>query len=307
MYKIAAYLTVYQDLGSAQSCINALKQQTYLIESIYIIDNSPKSLIVTDYSQKIIVDYHTENIGIATKWAIEKNYDFLWTFDQDSEPASDALEKLIENYDKLKQQDTKIGIITPLVIDFQSDRELEGAIFYKYKFLPVSSFENNNPRKFYQKEFYQCDIVITSGSLVNLKAAKNVEFPNEGLFIDAVYWDYCMNFINKNYQIVVVTIAFLKHNFGNFKKNQNIGINKIPIYTYSALRYYYICRNHTFIESYLSKKTNYFHMTILYKLHSLAKKIYKILIYETEYKLLKIWACIRGTCDGFMGNLGKTW
>ncbi|GFE68439.1 glycosyltransferase family 2 protein [Chroococcus sp. FPU101] len=314
MYKIAAYITAYQDLEAVKKCLISLRNQTYNINKIFVIDNSPEMLkFDLLLEQDVILEHHPENIGIAagikiaSKWAIEENYDFLWTFDQDSEPISDTLEKLLENYERLIQQGLSIGIVAPLVIDSQSNQELEGAIFHKYKFFPASNFENINPRKFYKKDFYECDIVITSGSLVNLDAAKNVDFPNEELFIDAVDWAYCMNFREKQYHVVVVTTALLKHNFGKFQSTQNIGVTKIPIYAYSTLRYYYTSRNHTFIENHLAKKSNSFHLSILYRLRTLIQKSIKIMLYEPDYKLLKIWACFKGTYDGFLGKLGKNW
>ena len=132
--------------------------------------------------------------------------------------------------------------------------------------------------------------------------------PNEGLFIDAVDWDYCMKFRAKGYSIVVCTDAILKHNFGSYKsKPDNNKLVTNPIYCYSALRYYYMCRNHTYIETRLSKQNNYLHISIIYRIYSLIKKIAKVILYEQEQKILKVWACIRGTCDGFIGKLGKTW
>lgn len=226
MYKVIAYITVYQDLVAVEKCLSCLNQQTYPIEKIFILDNSPISLNSPLFkSEKIIIDTHPENIGIAEgliigiDCAIKNGYDFLWTFDQDSEPSSDTLEILLSYYEKLNNNESPIGIIAPLSIDIQSNQELEGAMFAQYKFVPASIYQNRNLREFYHKEFYECDIVITSGSLVNLEAAKNVELPNKDLFIDAVDWDYCMKFRNKGYSVIVVTQAIMNHNFGNYKQD----------------------------------------------------------------------------------------
>jgi rhamnosyltransferase len=312
-YKVAAYITSYNDLKAVERCIIAIKQQTYLVEDIYIIDNSKDQLRLSFLeTDRIIVDTRPDNIGIASgiavgiKWAINQNYDLLWTFDQDSEPLPDALEKLVGCYQELIQNNKPVGIIAPLSIDVDSDTELLGAIFDKYRFIGADSFFK--PREFYAKKSYECDIVITSGSLVSLQAAKNVDFPNEGLFIDAVDWDYCMKFREKGYSVVVVTDAVMKHNFGTYLKNRSISkYSSVPMYTYSPLRYYYMCRNHTFIEGYLAKSSGHYFSSVSYRVKLLVKKIAKILAYESDQKLLKTWACLRGTCDGFIGQLGKTW
>jgi rhamnosyltransferase len=314
MERIIAYITAYQDLEAIKKCINCLQAQTYPIEKILIIDNSPEKLeSLYKEQENIIVQHHPSNIGIsggltiALQWSIDNQYDFLWTFDQDSEPSSDTLEKLLFWYQKLDSAKNSIGMIAPLSIDIQSQQELEGAIWGKYNFVPASVYKNRDLRGFYQKEFYECDIVITSGSLVNLKVARNVELPDRGLFIDSVDWDYCMKFRKENYRIIVTTQAIMYHNFGNYVKDHLIGNNQIPIYSYSALRYFYTCRNHTFIESRLAIKDKKLAYSIIFRVKSLIKKIIKIILYENEEKSLKIWACIKGTFDGFIGRLGKTW
>ena len=315
MYKIAAYITLYKDVDATEKCLSCLSKQTYPIEKIFIVDNSPEQITSSSVnSEKIIVDFHPENIGIAEglnigiNWAIKNQYDFLWTFDQDSEPLSTTLEILMDYYEKLKNQEPPIGIIAPLSIDIKSNQELEGAIFSTYKFVPRSKYKNSNPRAFYHQESYECDIVITSGALINLEAAKNVELPNKDLFIDSVDWDYCMKFKDKGYRIIVITQALMHHNFGDFIKNRFKSNSKLtPVYSYSAMRHYYISRNHTFMETRFSQKSNSLHLSILYRIKSLIKTIGKIILYDSDQKLLKLWACCKGTFDGFIGRLGKTW
>jgi len=316
MYKIAAYITAYKDTDAVDKCIQLLNKQSYPIDKIFVIDNSPTQLKLSFLNQEnVIIQFHPENIGIAKginialRWAFQEEYDFLWTFDQDSEPEPDALEQLLLYFDKLSKPNFLIGIIAPLVIDAKSGQELEGAIFCNYKFLPASSLESLSPRNFFHRDFYQCDIVITSGSLVNLHAAKNIPFINESLFIDSVDWDYCMKFREQGYHVVVAVKSVLKHNFGAFKDfiSPNQDQVKTPVYTYTPLRYYYTCRNHTYIESRLAWKSGYILRCIIFRVVSFTKKSIKIILYEYHYKPLKIWACFRGTLDGFLGQLGKTW
>ncbi len=313
-YNVAAYITAFQDYEALNKCILCLKNQTHPIEKILIVDNSPKQLNSSALDDEgIVYQYYPNNIGIsggleiAIKWSIKNNYDFLWTFDQDSEPSCDNLEKLLLYYDNLNSDDNSIGIIAPLSIDIQSQQELEGAFWGKYQFVRASIYKNRDLRGFYQKDFYDCDIVITSGSLVNLKVAEKVKLPNRDLFIDSVDWDYCMNFREKGFRVVVVTQAVMYHNFGNYLKDHQAGNSQIPIYNYSALRYFYTCRNHTFIESRLAYQDKHLWLSIAFRFKALLKKIIKIILYEDDNKIIKLWACLTGTFDGFIGKLGKTW
>lgn len=104
-YKIAGYITAFKDTDALKNCIEAIKKQSYPVEIIYIIDNSPQPII--NKNNREIVTYHEpSNLGVAgglariLEKALRENYDFLWTFDQDSIPDSKALEYLISFYQK---------------------------------------------------------------------------------------------------------------------------------------------------------------------------------------------------------------
>lgn len=306
-YRVAAYITAYQDLAALDKCIKALERQSYPIKEIFIVDNSSSELVPQDRYKNIIVERHPENIGVAgglkigISWAIEKGYDFLWLFDQDSEPNFDVLEKLLLKYQELSEK-VKIGIVSPTIIDINTQQDFPGYLFSEYKFVPVPQDE--------RKEFYFCDGVITSGSLVNLSAAKCVELPRGDLFLDAVDYSYCMNFRRKGYEIVVVKNTMMQHCLGKYCKvkdrhNKSTN-NEVVTFICSPSRYYYACRNHTFFETRNSGK-RLLYRAVRHRLEFSKMMIERIIRYEPDLVLIKVWACIVGTFDGFLGKLGKTW
>jgi rhamnosyltransferase len=304
--KVAAYITAYEDWEAVNKCLYAIQKQTFPVDYLLIVDNSrtnqiPEQLI---HLEKVTVKSFPENIGIsgglkvAIDWFIESNYDFLWTFDQDSEAEPDCLEKLLFDYYQLVSQNLPVGIIAPLPIDNNTQIEVCGRNFEKYHLVPARNQEN---------DLYECDVVITSGSLIPIKAAQNVELPNIDLFIDAVDWEYCINFKKKGYKIFVNRKAVIKHQFSDLLKARLPFIRaNILINNYSPLRQYYICRNHTY---FLIKNTsnNYLFLSFSSRLFYALRVIFKVTFYEPEQKLQKIWACLLGTFDGFRGKLGKSW
>lgn len=307
MNKVAAYITAYEDKKALEKTILAIQRQSYSVLEIFIIDNSPKPILVAEYAN-IVVELHPENLGVAgglkkgINWAIEKNYDFLWLFDQDSEPAIDALEKLVAQYHELSNKDEKIGIIAPTIFDINTQQEFPGCIFQEYKLIPISPSTDI-------KEFYRCDAVITSGCLVNIAAAKNVELPREDLFLDAVDYAYCLNFKKQGYEIIVVKNTLMLHRLGNYcEVTDRLAKVKKPVKTFICLpsRYYYACRNHTYFETRNSNLVN-LHHSIFYRIKLLIDMLMRIIRYEPDLVLLKLSACILGTFDGLRGRLGKTW
>jgi len=307
MYRVAAYITVYEDIDAALRCIAAITSQSYPVEKIFIIDNSKQDSLQSYLQGKtnIKIEFYPENLGISgglrkgLEWAIAESYDFLWTFDQDSEPLSDVLDLLIAHFDDLTSQGKNPGIVAPLPRDYTTGQELNGIIFNGYRFTNAPGYNTN-------VEFYECDAVITSGSLVSISAAISAPMPREDLFIDAVDWDYCMGIRSSGYIISLLKNAILNHRFGkSHQAKAYVRKRLVTVHNYSVARYYYMCRNHTFIEINLAKKAGKLWLSCLYRFRFLGIMLIKVFVYEEPPALPKAMACLRGTFDGFRGCLGK--
>lgn len=301
-YRVAAYITAYEDELAVQTCLNGINQQTHPIEAIIIIDNSSQTpLGLSDLESKIplILDSYPENIGIAEglriglKWAFEQKYDFLWTFDQDSLPTPDCLEKLLQTYEDYHSTSYPLGIVAPTPWDTQTETIITGAIFDKDQFI---GYCPENP-----KAPYECDAPITSGSLIGLSAAKTV-FPHSPiaqLFIDGVDLEFGMSLKQAGYHNLIVPHAVLYHHFGNPVIIQFLGQQK-QIHHYSSLRHYYICRNYTYLSlRYVQRK--YLIFAIRRRLTYLLKTSLIIALFETnshQEKLKKTFCCWQGTLEG---------
>jgi rhamnosyltransferase len=304
--KVAAYITAYEDWEAVEKCLHAIQKQTLHVSHILIVNNSSENPIPEQlgFSEKITIKSFPENIGISgglkvvVEWFKDSDFDFLWTFDQDSEAESDCLEKLLFDYHQLISQNIPVAIIAPLPVDNNTQIEVCGRNFENYRLVPARNQAN---------DLYECDVVITSGSLIPIKAAQDVELPNVDLFIDAVDWEYCVNFKKKGYKIFVSRKAVIKHQFSNLAKAKLplIGTN-ILINNYSPLRQYYICRNHTYF-SISNTSSNYLFLSFLSRIFYAFRVVFKVTFYESEQKPQKIWACLMGTFDGLRGKLGKSW
>ncbi|MBG1244851.1 glycosyltransferase family 2 protein [Nostoc sp. NZL] len=302
--KVAAYITLYKDKQAASKCLQAIKSQSITIDIVFIVDNSEQELLEPDNSASILIHHYPENIGIgqglalALEWATKEGYDFLWTFDQDSLPTKNCLEILLETYNKFSlEYGNKIGIIAPTAIDHKTEEVVQGAVFVGDQFMGWKHNKN--------VDFYECDSPITSGSLISIAAAKTVDPPRAELFIDGIDLDYGLRLRQQGFHNLIVTTAIIYHNFGNPVKVKFCQ-REIIIHQYSALRNYYITRNHTYLETRNAEG--------LYRLTScgrrikyLLRRIVTILLYDPEDKTLKVWACLLGTFHGFQGKLGKIW
>lgn len=302
--KVAAYITLYKDKEAAWRCIQAIKAQSTQVDAIFIIDNSDEELLVLDNDELILIHHYPSNIGIgqglvlAFEWATKQGYDFLWTFDQDSVPSTYCLEILLTTYNKLSSEDGyKIGIIAPTPIDPRTGEVIEGAVFSCDRF--VGRKHNKNI------DFYECDAPITSGSLIYIPAAKIVSPPRADLFIDGIDLDYGLRLRREGFHNLIIPTAIMYHDFGNPVQVKFYN-KKFTIQKYSELRNYYISRNHTYLETRYSQG-RYLLTSCLRRIRYLLRTVVLILLYDSENKALKVWACVLGTFHGFKGKLGKTW
>lgn len=302
--KVAAYITCYQDCESANRCIQAIESQSMTVEHIYIVDNSEHPLLLNNHNQLLSIHHYPHNIGIAEGlaqalvWAIDRGYDFLWTFDQDSIPTPSCLELLLKTYDQLTQiANYKIGIIAPTPFDLRTKKVVSSTIFANDHFAGLKHDENT--------DCYECDAPITSGSLISLAAAQSIAYPNQDLFIDGIDFDYGLRLRRKGFHNLVVAQAIMYHELGNPIQVNFLNKDR-SIEQYSALRHYYICRNHTYLEIRFARGYYCFTSRIRRVKH-LMVSIFWILLYNRENKQLKIWACFLGTYHGLIGKLGKCW
>ena len=302
--KILAYVTCYQDQESSNRCIQAIKSQSVEVGTIFIVDNSENPLLFNDNNGALFIHHHPNNIGIgeglqkALEWASDQEYDFLWAFDQDSIPNPNCLEILLENYHRLTQENRyKIGILAPTSHDIRTDKIIEGAVFSNDHFVGVKHNAD--------LDFYECDSPITSGSLISLAAAQSIAPPSANLFIDGIDLDYGLRLKQKGFRNLIVTKAVMYHNFGSPLKVKFLNKYRY-LQQYSALRHYYICRNHTYLETRYSQRFYRF-TSFTRRIKYLLSSLFWVVIYDPESKYIKIWGCLLGTYHGFQGKLGKTW
>lgn len=294
---VAAYITAYQDGPAVQRCIAALRAQSVPVQRVLVVDNSP--VPVSEPDEFVEVCHQPDNIGIdsglriALAWAADAGYDLLWTFDQDSVPTPDCLDKLLTVY--RSRVGERLGIIAPQPVDSRSGQRVHGADFHRDHFAACRQFDPEQP--------YPCDAPITSGSLIVLAAARKAPPPRTDLFIDGVDWDYGMRLRQAGFVNLIVPQALLEHRFGEPQLTRLLGRSYV-FQRYSPLRYYYICRNHTFLGLHYAQGWRKL-TAVLQRLAALALLCALIGRFEPEDKLKKTRACLRGTWHGLWGRLGK--
>lgn len=202
--KICAVVVTYNRKDLLQECLDALLGQTYLLDSIIIVDNASNDwtfeMLKENYLSNSIFDYFNtwENIWWAwgfhewMKRAHEKGFDWFWIMDDDWIPKKDALEKILYS-DIFNKQKEKISCMCSSVYLPNDEILFSHRNIMKswYKLKNIYNFNNYTSVDFeqYSKKNFQVDnasfVWILIKNLVN-----QIWLPDKKLFIWTDDTDY---------------------------------------------------------------------------------------------------------------------
>lgn len=202
----------------------------------------------------------SKRLNQAIEICEDKNIDFLLTMDQDSS---------FHNGDFIKYK-SSLTTFDP------SDIGMFG-ILHNEKNKPASKVSENQ-------------ILITSGSVLNIKNTKIIGKFDENLFIDHVDTDYCIRIFNEKLKTIRFNEIILEHNEGEIAYTRTLLLKKESRMIHSPLRIYYKTRNHL----YLAKKHQSFLKYVGYNI--LLNIIKNNLLYNSD-KISTIYYTIKGFID----------
>tara|TARA_B100000989_G_C19521084_1_gene464187 strand:- start:506 stop:1363 length:858 start_codon:yes stop_codon:yes gene_type:complete len=227
--------------------INKLKK---LVESILI---QKFNVIIVDNSEsnsKIFIDncsiiHLNKNMGIAyaqnkgIDLARKLNSESVVFFDQDS-----IIDKNFFKNIKEKISKNELAVFIPLIIDYASKKPLPIIKIGKYGFRK-KVFLNT------ESEIQLVDLIISSGSYMNIKTLQSIGPMDEELFIDFVDTDFSFKCRYKNIPIYILPKATIYHTIGS----KNLNFFNYTIFIHDKSRCYYQFRNCLFLfkRSYIPK------------------------------------------------------
>lgn len=290
MNKVACIIVSYNPDKGITKCFNSLINQ---VDKMFIVDNGSNGdgikilqELKNSNTNKVDLILNNDNLGIATalnigiKKALNEDYSWVITMDQDSKANDNMIEKMFEVYEGINLGERKD--ILSIFPNFVDER--------------VQSIEENSEIKAYE----YVDAEITSGNLLKSEIFDKVGFFDDSLFIDLVDTDFCMRLNEKNIKMIKVRDAILYHNLGESQAVKS-GFLKFNTSNHSAIRRYYMTRNRFYTwEKY--KDLNSFTLNrdkMLFK-----KEFVKIVLGEKD-KVNKIKMIFRGYKDYKKGIRGK--
>lgn len=261
--KLACVVILY---NPSQEIITKVIKYGCFFEKVILIDNSKEVITELCNSHKIEYIPLRKNMGIShalnrgINRAKELNFDWVILLDQDSIVTADCVNQLCNTIQS--NTDNKIAIVS--------------ANYEPYEYPPSTGVESINS-------------VITSGTVLSIKAFEAVGNFIDEMFIDAVDYEYCYRLISKGYKILRNNQAIFEHIIGN-----PTYINGVKCSNYPAFRYYFITRNNLIVSKIykdkfpesmkLRKSIKKYQKSVQYEKDSLRKQLF-ILIAKLDYIL----------------------
>lgn len=265
------------------------------VDHVLVVDNNSGSsgrMIFERLSNHInfSVIYFEDNLGIASalnagvRYAIEHQYEWVLTLDQDSRVAPAMISMMLEAYEA-RDDKPFVAILSPRYRDVSTGLIRSG---------DVGSFDQDNA---VCSQVLSC---ITSGSLIKTSIFMKAGFFNDSYFIDYVDIEYCLRCSKLGFKVLQVNDAILLHSLGNFKINKFLWMHPIST-NHSPLRRYYYFRNAIFTyRKYFFSHTRW----VFANLFVLMKTILVVVFFEDRI-IEKSKAILYGVFDGFFNNSGR--
>jgi GT2 family glycosyltransferase len=296
---VAAVTVAYNAVTELPYQLEALSRQTFPLQDIIVVDNASTDGTVEMLAKRfshVTVLSMSENLGIGgglaagmTYAALEKKYDWVWTFDQDSVPSENALEELLDAFKSLGCSQS-VGIVAALPIN-------PGTLDCYYPLLWKDGFVKPSAEQMRQPIWF-ADLVISSGCMVRRDVVEKVGLPRTDFFIDFVDFEYCLRARSKGFKLAIVTSAKFAHEIGKSRRIRLPGYCRMwPIQP--PFREYYMSRNLAYAAWWLYPTS----ATKRFVMAHLARHAAGVMLFGAN-KLVCLQKMAQGFWDGRRASLG---
>jgi len=291
---VSIIVTYHPDYETLGQLFDAIMPQ---VSHVIVVDNSDNEAYHSDISQMLPANgsmiRQGYNSGIATAFntgvaeAKILNASHVILFDQDSLPAPDMVECLLNTMNQVIESGQQVAAVGPNYIDVKGQKSSPFVKMKGFRLCRVECAEN---------EIVTVDHLISSGSLISMNALNEIGLMEDELFIDYVDTEWCLRAIHKGYQIYGVGSARMNHDLGD--EYAHLFGRAIPVH--HPLRYYYTVRNGIWLiqQSWVSLSWKVMDFRRLFL-------IYLVFSFFVGKRLLNMKMLTLGIWHALIGKMGK--
>ena len=287
--RVCAIIVTY---NPAQQLVNNIVALTSQVGEIVIVDNASGAeglQIVAEAAEhgRVSVVSNAENLGIAAalnigvRFALERGYPWIATFDQDSTAPEGFIGALLTSWN---------------ACPFRSAVALVSSRYQDRRTSMISSYATVK----FDDSCGEIETTMTSGNLLRSEVFSVAGFFDEAFFMDCVDHEFCLRMRRKGYRIIEATAAVLIHSLGQMSLHSFAG-RRFKVFNHSPIRRYYNARNRILLYLRYGRT---FPGWFCSDLFNFSREIAGIIIFE-QNSWAKLGAIIRGVVHGLLGRIGK--
>ena len=239
---LAAVVT-YNGQDHIQDCLSSLDRAATWTFPVYIVDNAStdrtrEEIRDRDDAPELSMYEMPENRGVAAAYNLAllqaERLGVRWVFllDQDSRCQPGCLDTLCRHGEALGQSGDKVGAVCPVAYSRHFPHVIHMPYIWDGGYLRQIEAEED-------RQVVQVDSTITSGTLYNAQALRNVGGFREEYFIDFVDHECHLRLAKAGWSMWWIRGAFVEHELGvrQTMTPEGLWIEHEPF------RYYYMVRN----------------------------------------------------------------
>ena len=255
------------------------------VDSIIVVNNSSYPLEIQVPKVDVINLGYNAGIAKAQSIGMESAFEdgtlFVLQMDQDSTPQKGMVECLRNTYDILGGKGLNVGLVGVQDFDVNTGKIRKAHIIKESSILDGIQL---------------VDTILSSGSLISKYAYDVVGGMDDGLFIDAVDFEYCWRLKKYGFEVVRADRALLAHNLGDGEVKV-FGV--LSVRFGSSFRHYYQFRNSL-------KLMTRSYVPLNWKVVTVIKLSVKLVVYPFILKdgFVRFKYMLNGVKDAILGRTG---
>ena len=319
--RVLAHIHTFNDADIIDRTIGSVLRQTRAVDGILVVDNSSTDGTLAQPSLKhATIVRHPENRGTSgtvitgMQFALEHGFDWIWVFDADSTPEPDALKRLLDLYCTWPSDlQDRTACLACLPYNQVDGLPLHGSL--------VTDLGRVIVKPTPEQRYYPFHVTVWSGSMYRLAAVRQIGLPNPDYVLDWGEYEYGYRVTKAGYKSFIHQDAVMKHNIRGNQSLQPFKLKLRPLtvtfYEDPPIRCYYLCRNTLYFALYEYDQRRFGLLRgALWRVRPALGRpglmrgvIWQLLFFVLNFMLrprthaAQIFACLRGICHGFVGNI----
>lgn len=293
--KVVAIVVTYQP--SLHELIAVLQSTSAQVDEVVVVDNTPspnpnlleccpgiKNLHLVTLGDNLGIAY-AHNVGI--EWAYERKADYVLLLDQDSRPSPGMVDLLMRNLATENINKLKVAGVGPA---YEDPRTGIRSYFMVSRF--GFPFRYKPEKKHAPKELVTVSFLISSGSLIPMRAILAIGGKRSNYFIDHVDTEWCLRARASGYKLVGEHRALMAHSLGDEVKRFWFFYMRSVAY-HSPLRDYYAFRNSLLMLHDVQ-------VSLIWRLFMLSRMVQLSLYFLifARQRRERLWLMLLGLCHG---------